>query len=168
MIGVFQSLSRYNSWANAKIYQVCTELSETELSKPVGVQQKSIYDALKKVLVDSQNWVSKVDGNATYELLRKENLPSNLIELGKLQHRMDLRLIDVTKNITSIDMARTIAYSDFNLMPFHLPLPVVLTNIFVMQIDSRAKIIELFAELKARSISIDYLIFVNDVGLKAK
>ena len=168
MISVLQSLSKYNSWANAKIYQAAAELTLEDYTLKRLSSLESIEAALKHLYLENQKWVGKVDGNYNYDTWNKNNLPNNLVELGRLQHRVDLRLLDITKNLSSIDMSRTVAYSDVNLVPFHLPLPIVMTNIFVLQIDYRAKILELLKQAGARDININYLIFVNDTdsGIK--
>lgn len=62
LIQHFQMLSRYNSLANRRLYDVCSLLSDVELKQTRPAFFKSIYGTLNHIMIGDRIWMGRFTG----------------------------------------------------------------------------------------------------------
>ncbi len=63
LIQHFQTLARYNTLANCKLYDACAQLSEDERTRLRPAFFKSIYGTLNHILVGDRIWLTRFAGD---------------------------------------------------------------------------------------------------------
>ena len=61
----FQMLADYNSWANLRVYDACTALSDEEYRADRGAFFGSAHRTLNHLLVADQIWLRRITGTGT-------------------------------------------------------------------------------------------------------
>ncbi|MDF5734473.1 MULTISPECIES: DinB family protein [unclassified Nostoc] len=62
LIQHFQMLSRYNSLANRRLYDVCSLVSDVELKQTRPAFFKSIYGTLNHIMIGDRIWMGRFTG----------------------------------------------------------------------------------------------------------
>lgn len=95
-----QTLARYNSWMNRKIFDLCGQLTDETRKRDVGAFFRSIHGTLNHLLVGDRLWLGRFLGEPYIpESLAKE-LYSDFDELREERQRTDRAITAWTETLT--------------------------------------------------------------------
>lgn len=110
LIKHFQMLARYNTLANLRIYQACSQLSRAELTRFRPSFFGSIYATLNHILVSDRLWLARFANNTVKA--DEAILDETFSELQRARIVEDGHIESFTKNMTEEFLQETIKYYD--------------------------------------------------------
>ena len=58
----FELMARYNQWMNAKLYQICADIPDSDRKRDLGAFFKSIHGTLNHLLYGDKAWMGRFTG----------------------------------------------------------------------------------------------------------
>lgn len=161
----FQMLSDYNRWANGRIYDACSALSDADYRADRGAYFGSAHRTLNHILVADRIWLRRITGigNAPMEL--DVVLFEDFAELRAAREAEDNRFITLTKSLSVEDLERAVTYTPVsNPVPVTDPLAGMLAHVFNHQTHHRGQIHTILTSLGQPSIVLDMIAFLRKEG----
>ena len=90
----FDSLARYNEWANRRLYAAAAELSDAEYRSDRGAFFKSMHGTLNHLLVTDRIWMKRFTGEGDAPTALDAILHRALPKLRTAREAEDRRIID--------------------------------------------------------------------------
>jgi uncharacterized damage-inducible protein DinB len=106
----FRLLARYNTWANARIYDSCAALSEHEYREPRGPSASSAHQLLNFRLATDRLWISRLRGYLGDERAIGEELHETIEALREAQLAEDVELFEYVDGLAEEDLLRPTAF----------------------------------------------------------
>lgn len=106
----FMMFAAYNRWANARIYDAASELSEDEFQRDVGAAFGSLMGTLNHILVADRIWMKRFtnEGDAAAKL--DTILHRELSSLREARQAEDARIVDWIGAMTPEGLAGRFTY----------------------------------------------------------
>jgi uncharacterized damage-inducible protein DinB len=104
-------MATYNQWMNQKLYDVCADIPDLERKSDRGAFFKSIDGTLNHILIGDLIWLGRFTQQPFLAKLDKE-LYNDLSELRAERERVDLVIIDWSKNLTPSWLNETLTYTN--------------------------------------------------------
>ena len=136
----FDSLARYNAWANARLYEAASELSDDEYRADCGAFFRSMHGTLNHLLVTDRIWMQRITGQGDapdrLEAILFEDLPS----LREAREAEDRRIVRHVVGLSEADLAGVIRYRRVTTPDmFEQPLVPALAHLFNHQTHHRGQ-----------------------------
>jgi uncharacterized damage-inducible protein DinB len=161
----FQMLADYNSWANLRVYDACTALSDEEYRADRGAFFGSAHRTLNHLLVADRIWLRRITGTGTAPMELNVVLYEELADLGKARVAEDQRFIDLTASLTPEAFAKTVSYTPVTVpTPVTEPLGVMLAHVFNHQTHHRGQVHAILTSLGKPSVVLDMITFLRGDG----
>jgi uncharacterized damage-inducible protein DinB len=135
----FLSLARYNAWANRRLYDACTALSEAEYMKPRPAFFGSIHGTLNHLLVGDHIWIARLERKPNPKITLDQVLYGDLVALRIARQAEDDRLINVVRAIAERSLDQPLAYANTAGKRYQTPLRMVLGHLFNHQTHHRGQ-----------------------------
>jgi len=151
----FRQLSRYNAWANERIYAACAKLSDEERKRRRPSFFGSIHRTLNHILVGDRIWLSRLDGKPHGVTSLDQELYGDFEELRHARKAEDARLSAVVGGYKDEDLKRVLAYRSMAGDARSVPMVQVLGHIFNHQTHHRGQIHGLISDTPVAPPSLD-------------
>lgn len=89
----FMMFAAYNRWANARIYDAASELSEDEFQRDVGAAFGSLMGTLNHILVTDRIWMKRFTGEGDAPAKLDTILHRELSSLREARQAEDARIV---------------------------------------------------------------------------
>ncbi|MGB0696884.1 MAG: DinB family protein [Rhodospirillaceae bacterium] len=164
----FQTLARYNAWANAKIYASVASLQEEDIARPRHAFFGSILGTLNHLLVGDIMWLNRLGEPASGEKKPAgldDVLYEDFPELRRRRTAMDSHIIGV---VDGMDPERintgSIQYETLSLPGVKLETPVslVLTHLFNHGTHHRGQVHDQLSQTTVAPPPLDLVFFLRD------
>jgi uncharacterized damage-inducible protein DinB len=139
-------MATYNQWMNQKLYDVCGDIPDLERKSDRGAFFKSIDGTLNHILIGDLIWLGRFTQQPFLAKLDKE-LYSDLSELRTERERLDLVIIDWTKNLTPSWLNETLTYTNSSGFTRTLPHWLLTTHMFNHQTHHRGQLTTLLNQM---------------------
>jgi uncharacterized damage-inducible protein DinB len=106
----FDSLARYNEWANRQLYAAAAELSDAHYRTDRGAFFKSMHGTLNHLLVTDRIWMRRITGEGDAPDRLDAILFDDLSELRAAREVEDARIVDHVSGLTEEQLAGVIRY----------------------------------------------------------
>jgi uncharacterized damage-inducible protein DinB len=164
----FEMLSRYNAWANDRVYAAAAKLSEDDYRANRGAFFKSIHGTLNHLLVADRIWMRRFtgSGDAVYQLdaILCDDLPS----LQAARCEEDARIIRYVEGLSPADLEASIRYRTITKpQDIEQPLAPALAHFFNHQTHHRGQAHGLLTAMTGDAPSLDLILFQRQSGLGA-
>lgn len=153
----FRQLSRYNAWANARLYAACAELPDEERKRRRPSFFGSIHRTLNHILVGDRIWLSRLDGKPHGVTSLDQELYGDFAELRAARGREDSRLSAIVGGYKDEDLARVLAYRSMAGEAKSVPMVQVLGHLFNHQTHHRGQVHGLLSDTAVAPPSLDLL-----------
>jgi uncharacterized damage-inducible protein DinB len=136
----FSQMAKYNTWANARLYEMARGLPDKLYRKNVGAFFGSLHGTLNHLLVTDRIWMRRFTGigddhpNKLNAILF-EDLPS--LELARREE--DERIVQYVDGLTDSDISRDLDYSTTSGTPQRNQLRELLAHLFNHQTHHRGQ-----------------------------
>ena len=139
-------MANYNERMNQKLYALCADLPDHERRLDRGAFFKSIHGTLNHILIGDLIWLGRFTQQPFLAKLDQE-LYSDLNELLAERERLDLVIIDWSKNLTPSWLNETLTYTNSSGYTRTLPHWLLTTHIFNHQTHHRGQLTTLLNQM---------------------
>lgn len=106
----FMMFAAYNRWANARIYDAASELSEDEFQRDVGAAFGSLMGTLNHILVADRIWMKRFTNEGDAPAKLDTILHRELSSLREARQAEDARIVDWIGAMTPEGLAGRFTY----------------------------------------------------------
>src|SRR5262252_1606911 len=108
----FETLARYNAWANRRLFQACEALSTAEYLRERASSFGSLHATLNHLLAVDRIWIARIAGHTPPNLKSDQILYADLIGLKVARLAEDERIRIVVEGIPEGRLDQTLEYRD--------------------------------------------------------
>jgi uncharacterized damage-inducible protein DinB len=155
-----QDLYRYNRWANVRILDAATNLSNEDFMRDLKNSYPSIRDTLAHVMSAEWAWLERCRGSSPKQMLPSSSFPT----VSALRERWDeihRGLLELLNSITGETLNTIISYVNFQGETWKYPLWQILYHVVNHSTYHRGQIITMFRRLGSEPMSTDLLLYYD-------
>ncbi|WP_042704670.1 DinB family protein [Azospirillum sp. B506] len=156
----FETLARYNRWANGRLYEVAAQLSDAQYREDRGAFFGSLRGTLNHILVADRLWLERIEGAGPKPSSLDEILHDDFASLRTAREAEDERILRVLAETPAERFGSILAYRSTEGMPYELPFSQIVTHIFNHQTHHRGQAHTLLSQFGLAAPSIDFVYFV--------
>ena len=163
----YLTFSKYNAWANRRIYASAAELTSAQYTQDGGAFFGSVHATLNHLLVTDQIWMHRFTGTGplppSLDTILFETLPA----LTAARAAEDARIVAFTEALDEAELAAEIRYANSSGVRTTQPLHTALDHLFNHQTHHRGQVHCLLSGFlgKAGTPSLDLIYFMRESGL---
>ena len=146
LIQHFQMLARYNTLANCKLYDVCSQLCEEEIKQIRPAFFKSIHGTLNHILVGDRIWMGRFTGKEMPSTGLDAILYDDFEELRKIRVLEDEGIENFMSNLNQDFLTGTISYVNNQDKVYTDPVDLLLSHFFNHQTHHRGQIHDMLTQ----------------------
>lgn len=156
----FKRFANYNSWANARLYDAATALTDFERKRDIKAYFKSLHGSLNHILVADRIWLHRLTGTGQMPASLDQILYEKFEALREAREAEDVRLCDYVAGLGTADFSETVEYRNTKGEAKALPRGVILTHVFNHQTHHRGQATHILRQLGvAEPPALDLLYF---------
>ena len=156
----FKRFAAYNAWANARLYDAATALSDFERKRDIKAYFTSLHGTLNHLLVADRIWLSRLMGTEDRPTHLDETLYEQFADLRSAREREDQNLISFVAGLSAEAITHVLNYQNTRGEPKSLPISTVLSHVFNHQTHHRGQASQLLRQLGvAEPPALDLLYF---------
>lgn len=153
-------MAAYNTWANARLYDAATALTDFERKRDVKAYFTSLHGTLNHLLTADRIWLKRLTGEGEAPAKLDTVLFESFSELREAREAEDKRLMDYAATVKPDQLESILDYVNTRGEAKSLPLGVVLTHVFNHQTHHRGQATHILRQLGvAEPPSLDLLYF---------
>ncbi len=160
----FQTLARYNRWANGRIYDAVAALPEEEHDRArPAAYFGSLLGTLNHILVGDWVWLHRFEGEGPLPKVLDQQPFDSLANLREAREAEDRRIIAFTEELTEAKLAGELRYRTI-VSPADMVTPYALTlgHVFNHQTHHRGQAHALVKETGAEPPPLDLIYFLRE------
>jgi uncharacterized damage-inducible protein DinB len=168
MTNRYITLAGYNAWANARIYDAASALSDADYRADRGAFFKSVHGTLNHLLVADRIWMHRFTGDGPLPRRLDEILCEDLAALRAARAAEDSRIADYAAALSDAALAAPLRYRNVaGTIEVSQPLASVLDHFFNHQTHHRGQLHALLTGLRGHdgAPSLDLITFQREYGL---
>jgi len=159
----FQSLARYNRWANRRVYGALAELSPEEIAAPRIGFFPSLLKTLNHLIVADRIWLSRLTAIPDPETKALDQIIApDLAALTAQRAALDERIIAVVDDLPAARLSEVLVYKTMAGSPFETPIDMVLAHMFNHQTHHRGQAHCMLSGTKVAPPSLDMIVFLRE------
>ncbi|MDX1581466.1 MAG: DinB family protein [Alphaproteobacteria bacterium] len=156
----FKRFANYNTWANARLYDAATALTDFERKRDVKGYFKSLHGSLNHILVADRIWLQRLTGEGSAPKALDEILFEKFEALREAREAEDKRIIGYVAGLKTSDFEETVDYRNTKGEAKSLPRGVILAHLFNHQTHHRGQATHILRQLGvAEPPALDLLYF---------
>jgi uncharacterized damage-inducible protein DinB len=166
MLAHVRMLAGYNAWANRRLYEAASRLSDAQYRADRGAFFKSVHGTLNHLLVTDRIWMRRFTGEGEVAGSLDAILFERFDDLRRAREAEDRRIEDYAAGLSEADLAGTISYRRVSTPDvFVQPLGPALAHVFNHQTHHRGQAHGLLTGLVGEAPSLDLLPFQRETGI---
>ncbi len=160
MLDHFKRFAAYNAWANARLYDAATALTDFERKRDLKAYFKSLHGTLNHILVADRIWLHRITGEGEAPKSLDDELFADFASLRAAREAEDTRICEFVSSLGEADLERTVEYVNTRGEAKALELSVILAHLFNHQTHHRGHSATLLRQLGvAEPPALDLLYF---------
>ena len=163
----FQTLARYNAWANRRLYAACGALPEDAYLRERPSFFGSIHKTLNHILVVDRLWLSRFQKTAGAPNKLDQLQEKNFAGLNQARAAEDRRILEFTAGLTDAGVAAVLHYTNLKGQPSFGPMVLYLAHVFNHQTHHRGQVHGLLSQDMKEPPSLDIFYFMPEDGARA-
>jgi uncharacterized damage-inducible protein DinB len=162
----FVMFSRYNAWANERLYDATAKLSDADYRADRGAFFKSMHGTLNHLLVGDRIWMHRFTGTEPTSDKLDSILYEDFSALREARRNEDARINRFVDGLSTADLDGNIRYRTItNPQDIEQPLAPALDHFFNHQTHHRGQAHGLLTAITGDAPSFDLIIFQRTSGL---
>ncbi len=157
----YQTLARYNRWANQRLYQAIAPLSDAQYRQDYGAFFRSIRGTLNHILVADRIWLHRITGEGDCPSHLDAVLYDDLNTLRTARAFEDERIVDIVSALNEHRLCNSLEYCNLKGERFEQPLMLVLGHLFNHQTHHRGQAHTLLTQLGCEAPALDLIYFLR-------
>jgi uncharacterized damage-inducible protein DinB len=161
----FVMFAGYNAWANERLYDAASRLSDADYRVDQGAFFKSMHGTLNHILVADRIWMHRFTGEGDLPPSLDAILYEEFEPLRNARRVEDARIAAYVGDLTDADVASDIRYSTI-VQPATVvqPLSSALSHVFNHQTHHRGQAHCLLTKLAGEAPSLDLILYQRQTG----
>lgn len=155
LIEHFQRLARYNTLANATLYEAVARLPDAERKQRRPAFFGSIHGTLNHIMVGDRIWQARFAGQDVPSTGLDAILYEDFEALREARQAEDARIEAMTEGLSDDVLARSIRYVNNQGLLYDDPIPVLLTHLFNHQTHHRGQVHDMLSQTEVPPPSLD-------------
>ena len=151
----FQTLARYNTLANAKLYDACAQLSEAERICTRPAFFKSIHGTLNHIMVGDRIWLTRFKGGSIPSTGLNAILYEDFNALRTARMVQDEHIEAFAAGLTQEFLARSLQYVNNQGRQLDDPADLLVAHFFNHQTHHRGQIHDMLTQTNIAPPSLD-------------
>lgn len=163
----YTMFAAYNVWANERLYDAASALSDADYRADRGAFFKSVHGTLNHILVADRIWMRRFTGEGPSPTRLDEILFENFSDLRAARRAEDKRIVDYIARLSAADLAGDFRYRTLvNPADIVQPLAPALDHFFNHQTHHRGQVHALLSGFlgNAAAPSLDLIVFQRESG----
>jgi uncharacterized damage-inducible protein DinB len=160
-------LFQYNQWADRRLLDVCSALTNEQFTRDLGSSFRSVRDTLVHLYGAEWVWNERIEGRSPTSLVAGTGFPDLESARTKLEE-MDNFYIEYVSRLTPQDLERVIHYKSFAGDELSNPLWQTLHQLTNHASYHRGQIITLLRQLGAKPVTTDLIAFYRERAAAAR
>jgi uncharacterized damage-inducible protein DinB len=160
----FQTLARYNQWANRRLYTACAELADADYRAPRRAFFGSIHGTLNHLLVTDRIWMGRIEGLASGINALNQILFEDFGELRAAREAEDERIVAFADQLTADMLDKALVYKNTTGKPFETPMVWVLAHLFNHQTHHRGQAHGLLSQTEVAPPPLDLMMYLRQMS----
>ena len=157
----------YNQWADLRIVDACSALTNEQFTRDLGSSFRSVRDTLVHLYGAEWVWNERIEGRSPMSLVAGTGFPDLASVRAKLEE-MDNFYIEYVARLTPQDLERMIHYKSFAGDEFSNPLWQTLHQLTNHASYHRGQIITLLRQLGAKPVTTDLIAYYRERAAVAR
>jgi uncharacterized damage-inducible protein DinB len=154
-------LFQYNQWANRKLLDACSALTNEQFTRDLGSSFRSVRDTLVHLYGAEWVWNERIEGRSPSSLHSGSAFPDLSSVRAKLEE-MDSYYLDYVTRLTPQDLERVIRYKSFAGDEFSNPIWQTLHQLTNHGSYHRGQVVTLLRQLGAKAATTDLIAFYRE------
>ena len=155
LIAHFQTLARYNTLANRRLYDACARLDDFELKVDRRGFFRSIHGTLNHIMVGDRIWLARFGGAEVLSSELDRILYDGFAALRQARKAEDMRIEDFALGMTEAFIAGSISYVNNEDRQITDPVPLLLAHFFNHQTHHRGQVHDMLSQAGAETPVLD-------------
>lgn len=151
----FQTLAKYNTLANQRLYDVCNQLADKDLKSSSHASFGSIFATLNHILVGDRIWLARFEGKEVASTGLSDILYDNFQNLREARVKEDSHIEAFMAGTTESFLEGSITYVNNQGKTYTDSVPLLLAHFFNHQTHHRGQVHTLLKERGAGSLVLD-------------
>jgi len=160
----FQTLARYNQWANERLYAACAELTDADYRAPRQAFFGSIHGTLNHLLVADRIWMGRLDGPESGLKQLNEILYEDFAELRAARVAEDRRILHFVDGLSQEALAGVLVFKTTTGASMETPWVWTLAHLFNHQTHHRGQAHGLLSQTAVAPPPLDLLLYWRQVA----
>jgi uncharacterized damage-inducible protein DinB len=161
MLTHFRRFGAYNKWANARLYDACAQLPDSEYFQSRQAFFGSIHGVLNHMMVADTIWTSRLTGTSP-ALALDAQMYAELAALRRARVTMDDDIVSLLAAMNDGDMAGDVTYKTTSGDPFTMARSAILQHFFNHQTHHRGQAHDLLSQTGVAPPVFDLLYFMRE------
>jgi uncharacterized damage-inducible protein DinB len=157
----FQTLARYNAWANRRLYVVAETLEAAEYFKPRPAFFGSIHNTLNHILVADRIWLARIEGKEHGITALNQVIYADLAALDAARAAEDERLAALVDGLDEAALATERSYKTSAGARHATRLDWILTHLFNHQTHHRGQVHDMLSQTPVAPPALDLIFFLS-------
>jgi uncharacterized damage-inducible protein DinB len=163
MKSYFESLARYNRWANRRFYDAVAGLSADEIAAPRTGFFPSLLKTLNHLIVTDRIWLSRLTATPDTDAKALDQIiAADFADLSAQRAALDARIIDFVGDLAPARLGEILVYKTMAGMPYETPVNMVLAHMFNHQTHHRGQAHGMLSGTKVPPPSLDMIVFLRE------
>jgi uncharacterized damage-inducible protein DinB len=162
-ISAIQALYDYNRWANARVLEAASSLSEEQFTKDLGNSFGSVRDTLAHILGAEWIWLQRWKGLSPTSLLSAEKFPT-VTSLKDIWDEVERERAAFIQGEGASRLQEVITYTNTRGHTFSYPLWQMLVHVANHSTYHRGQVTTLLRQLGAHAVSTDFLEYYDELA----
>jgi uncharacterized damage-inducible protein DinB len=162
----FRLLYDYNSWANRRTLDACSQLTDEQFTRDMGSSFRSVRDTLVHLMLVEWLWLERWHGRSPNSYAPTSEFPN----AGSVRARwaeIDRDLLDYIASLTPEDVQRVVHHMTTAGVPQAAPLWQMLQHLANHGTYHRGQITTLLRQLGAKATGTDLITFYRERAAQA-
>jgi uncharacterized damage-inducible protein DinB len=163
MKSYFQTLARYNRWANRRLYGAIGELPPAEIAAPRTGFFPSLLKTLNHLIVTDRIWLSRLTATPDPEAKALDQIiAAEFADLSARRAALDERIIGFVADLPPARLGEILVYKTMAGAPYETPVDMVLAHMFNHQTHHRGQAHGMLSGTTVAPPSLDMIVFLRE------
>ena len=157
-----QSLYRYNTWANSRVFDAVSGLDQEAFTRDLGSSYPSVRDTLVHLVSAEWIWLERWKGISPRAMLRADDFP-NVDAVRDRWSRVESEQRSFVDAVTEGQLPAAVRYVNLKGEAWQYPLWRQMAHVVNHSTYHRGQLTTMLRQLGARAVSTDLLMFDDDL-----
>jgi len=163
MKSYFESLARYNRWANRRVYAALADLTADEIAAPRTGFFPSLLKTLNHLIVTDRIWLSRLTATPDADAKALDQIiAADFADLTAQRTALDARIIGFVGDLAPERLGEILIYKTMAGVPHETPINMVLAHLFNHQTHHRGQAHGMLSGTKVPPPSLDMIVFLRE------